>query len=154
MHIEYLANHQSKLSQLAGWHFNEWGYLKPNETLEERTARLKGCCGQNEIPTVVIGLLGNSLCGSAMLVANDMESKPELTPWLAGVYIAPEYRCKGYGYALINRIAQEAAALNVSTLYLYTPDAEEYYQNIGWLVEERCQYRGATVSVMSFSIIA
>jgi len=152
MRIEYLADYDALVPQLAQWHFAEWGYLQPQETLDGRTARLRACCGHNEIPTVVVGLLGNSLCGSAMLVAHDMESRPELTPWLAGLYVAPEYRHKGYGSTLIERIVQEAAALKIKTLYLYTPDAEQYYSRLGWSLIERCQYRGANVSVMSRSI--
>lgn len=152
MQIKYLADHLSSLSKLARWHFAEWGYLQPNETLEERIERLKKSCGFKQVPTVVIGLLGDTLCGSAMLVAQDMDSKPEFTPWLAGVYVAPEYRSKGYGAALIERIIKEAATLNMSKIYLYTPDAEDYYLKLGWLIVERCRYRDVNVSIMSFQI--
>ena len=152
--IEYLADHEELVPELANWHFAEWSFLQPNETLEGRTLRLRRSCGHNEIPTVVIGLLGNELCGSGMLVANDMDSRPKLTPWLAGLYVAPAHRRKGYGTKLIERIVQEAAALQAQVLYLYTPSSEQYYSGRGWSVMERCKYRGADVSIMSRSVAA
>ena len=154
MRSEYLADHDELVPELANWHFAEWSFLQPNETLEGRTLRLRRCCGRNEIPTVVIALLGNLLCGSGMLVAQDMDSRPNLTPWLAGLYVAPQYRRKGYGAKLIERIVQEAAALQAQALYLYTPNSEKYYFDRGWSVMERCKYRGTDVSVMSRSIAA
>jgi GNAT superfamily N-acetyltransferase len=154
MRIEYLADHEELVPELASWHFAEWSFLQPNETLEERTLRLRRCCGHREIPTVVIGLLGNVLCGSGMLVAQDMDSRPNLTPWLAGLYVAPAYRRKGYGTKLIERVVQEAAALKAQALYLYTPNSEQYYCGRGWSVVERSKYRGADVSIMSRSIAA
>src|SRR5512146_332414 len=154
MRIEYLADHKALVPELAKWHFVEWSVLQPNETLAGRTLRLRNCCGHSEIPTVVIGLLGNVLCGSGMLVAQDMDSRPNLTPWLAGLYVAPQYRRKGYGTKLIERIVQEAALLQAQALYLYTPNSEQYYSKRGWSLMERCNYRGTDVSIMSRPIAA
>lgn len=154
MRIEYLADHEELVPELANWHFAEWSYLQPKETLEARALRLSRCCGHNEIPTVVIGLLGNVLCGSGMLVAQDMDCRPNLTPWLAGLYVAPQYRRQGYGTKLIERIVEEAATLQARVLYLYTPNSEQYYRGRGWSLMERCKYRGADVSIMSRSVAA
>lgn len=55
-----------------------------------------------------------------MLVANDMESRSDLTPWLAGVYVKAQHRGRGMGAALIARVIDEARALSVPRLYLCT----------------------------------
>ncbi|WP_165694121.1 GNAT family N-acetyltransferase, partial [Teichococcus deserti] len=39
--------------------------------------------------------------GTASLAAADLDERPELTPWLAGVYVRPESRRRGYGARLV-----------------------------------------------------
>ena len=34
--------------------------------------------------------------GTASLVTKDLPSSPDLTPWLAGVLVRPEFRGRGY----------------------------------------------------------
>ncbi|HEY5540234.1 MAG TPA: GNAT family N-acetyltransferase [Coriobacteriia bacterium] len=149
MQIEYLADHPLLVPQLSGLHFEQWAYLRPGGTLEERTRRLEACCGRGGVPCVVVALSDGTLCGSAMLVALDMKTRPELTPWLAGVYVVAAYRGLGYGSALVQRVEFEASALGVRRLYLYTPDAVGFYARLGWVEDERCEYLGHEVSVMS-----
>ena len=149
MQIEYLADCPAHISELARLHFEEWSYLYPGESLEDRTARLRSSCGRNAIPSVVVALRDSELLGSAMLVAHDMDSRPQLTPWLAGVFVKPQCRGKGIGSALVRRIESEVRSLGVSTLYLYTPHTESLYERLGWSVTERCEYRNTNVVVMS-----
>lgn len=149
MRIEYLANHPSLVPELALLHFEQWGYLRPGQTLEERTARLQNACGRGGVPTVVVALEDGALRGSAMLIASDMDTRPDLAPWLAGVYVLAEHRARGFGSALVRRMESEASALGIRRLYLYTPSASDFYAELGWTVDERCGYLGQEVTVMS-----
>ena len=149
MQIDYLADHPLLVPQLARVHFEQWGYLRPNETLQDRTRRLEACCGRGSVPSVVVALLDGTLCGSAMLVAHDMETRPDLTPWLAGVYVVPAYRGRGYASALVQRVESEAASLGVRRLHLYTPDAVDFYSRLGWAVDLHSEYLGQEVALMS-----
>jgi GNAT superfamily N-acetyltransferase len=149
MHIDYLADHPQLIPQLAAHHFAQWGYLRPGETLEQRTSRLETACGRDAIPSVLVALEGGTLCGSAMLIAHDMDSRRDLTPWLAGVYVVAACRGRGLATALVRRVEQEATALGVRRLYLYTPSAEDFYTRLGWGLAERCEYLGQQVAVMS-----
>lgn len=152
MHIGYLADHPELIPVLARWHHEEWAYLRPGDSVAARAARLRGACGRGEIPTVFAAFSETSLLGSAMLVAHDMDTRMDLTPWLAGVFVAPDGRCKGIGTALVGRVVECAARLGVSRLYLYTPSAERLYSRLGWLVVERTRYRGVEVVVMSYDL--
>jgi GNAT superfamily N-acetyltransferase len=148
--IGYLVDHQKFIQTLASWHHQEWAYLRPGESLEARTARLRTCCRRREIPTVVIAFTGDALLGSAMLIAHDMDTRMDLSPWLAGVFVAPERRCQGIGAALVRRVIDEATVLGVRQLYLYTPSAEQFYRCRGWLLVEHTRYRNTDVAVMSY----
>ena len=152
MDLDYLADYSQHLRELAEWHHQEWSYLRPGEILEARIERLKGRCGRCAIPTVIIAHESEMLVGSAMLVDHDMDIRMELSPWLAGVYVRPENRGSGIGTALVRRVVQEAAVLNIRKLYLYTPDREKFYQRLGWSTHERVGYRGTTVAIMSIAI--
>jgi GNAT superfamily N-acetyltransferase len=154
MRIDYLADHPEFLPMLAQWHHDKWGYTRPGESAEARAARMKPLCGHEEIPTVFVAFSGSTLFGSAMLIANDMDTRKELTPWLAGVFVAPERRRQGIGSVLIERVVECAAKLGVATLYLYTPDAERLYARLGWRPVERTPYRGAEVLIMRREITA
>lgn len=149
MRIEYLADHISKIYELARLHHEEWSYLHPGESLEKRIEKLKICCGRHSIPSALVALKDDELIGSAILVEQDMETHTHLKPWLAGVYVKAQFRGLNFGKALVKRIENEARSLYVKVLYLYSPSAEGFYKLLGWDVIERCEYLGTNVVVMS-----
>jgi GNAT superfamily N-acetyltransferase len=82
-----------------------------------------------------------------------MDIRPHLSPWLATVYVAPEYRGQGIGSALVRRIAEEAAALGVPRLHLYAQDQMGFYVRLGWQAVESLEYRGCLVTVMALDLV-
>ena len=139
--VEYLAEHREFIPTVAYWLHAEWGHLHPGETVEDRAARVERACGRLEIPTTFVALVGDQLLGSASLVEHDMTTRPELTPWLSGVFVAPEHRRRRVGAALVERVVEEARALDTQRLYLYTPGSGALYLRLGWSVVERTFYR-------------
>jgi GNAT superfamily N-acetyltransferase len=150
MHIEYLVDRPEFIPTLARWHYEEWGNLRAGDSVEARILRLQGC-GRGRVPLTVIAVLDNELLGSASLVEYDMDSRLDLTPWLAGVFVAPPHRRKGIGAALVRRIMDKATLLCISRLYLYTVDSTAFYAGLGWSLVEETRYRENEVSIMSFS---
>jgi GNAT superfamily N-acetyltransferase len=102
----------------------------------------------------VVATDGPTLCGSAILIGADMDTRPELSPWLAGVFVVPEFRRRGIGTSLVEYITDRAGAMGVPTLYLYTPSAERLYSRLGWVPIDRCMYKGVSVVVMSKMLAA
>jgi GNAT superfamily N-acetyltransferase len=154
MQIGYLADHQEFIPTLARWYQQEWAYLRPGDSVEARIARLRDASGHKEIPTVVIAFNDLKLLGSAMLIGHDMDTRMDLSPWLAGVFVSPEQRQRGIGAALVQRVTDDARALGVQRLYLYTPSVEKFYSRLGWSVVERTGYRGVDVVVMCYDFMA
>jgi GNAT superfamily N-acetyltransferase len=152
MEIDYLADHEAFLPLLARWHHEEWGYLHPGDPVEARAGRLRGECGRGGIPTTVIAFSGETLLGSAMLIDHDMDTRMDLSPWLAGVFVSPGHRRKGIGTALVRRIMTEAETLAIPRLYLYTPKSESFYTRLGWRVVERTTYVNTGVVVMEVDL--
>jgi GNAT superfamily N-acetyltransferase len=146
--IDYYANRQHFLPVLAGWHHDEWGRFSPGSTLEARIARYR-TYGVGRIPCGFVAFDGDTPTGSANLVRHDLETRMDLSPWLAAVYVVPAYRRRGIATALCARVVAEAAALEVDTLYLFTPDRESFYAKRGWRRLGRADYRGAGIVIMS-----
>jgi GNAT superfamily N-acetyltransferase len=148
MEIDYLCNHPTLIPELAELNFKEWGQFAPSDTLEARTERMRAACGKGAVPTVLVALDDTQLLGGALLIESDLASRPELTPWLAGVYVKAEHRGRGIASRLVSRIVQEAAALGVPKLYLYTDAAQSLYARLGWEIVEQQDDNGLDVTVM------
>jgi predicted N-acetyltransferase YhbS len=117
-----------------------------------RGAKLDGWSDRGQVPNVVVACTDSILLGSAMLVAHDMDTRPEWSPWLAGAVVAPEHRRRGIGAALVERVITEARKLGFPALYLYTFSVEQYYTRLGWRSIERATHLGADVAIMSFAL--
>jgi GNAT superfamily N-acetyltransferase len=152
--IEYLADRREFITTVAHWLHDEWGYLRPNETVDDRVARVERACGHCQIPTTLVAVDVEGAVGCASLIEHDMFTRPELSPWLAGVFVPREHRRRGIGAALVGRVVTEARSLGVPRLYLYTPGTGTLYRRLGWSVVERTFYRdlwGETeVTIMEF----
>ena len=83
-----------------------------------------------------------------------MDTRPELTPWLAGVYVEPFARGRGIGTCLVTRIEAEAHRLGFRSIHLVTFDKADYYAKRGWLEVERTTYRTEPVVVMRKDLVA
>jgi GNAT superfamily N-acetyltransferase len=148
MKIYNLRDVQDYLPQLAQWHQHEWSYLNPGEDLRGRIARMQQYLRADFLPSTFVAM-DDELLGSAAIVAHDMDTRPELTPWLASVYVAPAYRRRGIARMLITHIIEQAARNDVEKLFLFTPNHSAYYQNLGWSPVEETVYRGIPVTIMS-----
>jgi len=86
--------------------------------------------------------------GMASLAAQDLETRPDLTPWLAGVTVVPSARGRGHAVRLVAAVEAEARSRGVPVLWLYTSSAEGLYARIGWETVERFAYREKIYALM------
>ncbi|MFJ2479157.1 GNAT family N-acetyltransferase [Pseudomonas sp. NPDC087598] len=151
MHLDYLCDHPELIEELAELNFKEWGEFRPGDTLVARTERMRAACGKGAIPSVVVAIEDGRLLGGALLIDSDMKTRPDLTPWLAGVYVKAEDRGRGIASQLVKRIVEEAAGLGVRELYLYTDAAQSLYARLGWEVVEDLVYEDLPVTIMKYT---
>jgi predicted N-acetyltransferase YhbS len=116
------------------------------------TTSAQGTRSRGESKCFFVAVSRQAVLGSASLVAYDMDTRMDLSPWLASVYVATEHRRQGIGTALVRRVVQEAEALGVQALHLYTPDKEPFYACLGWSVIERTTYQSYPQVVMTLPI--
>jgi len=139
--IEQLSERPDLLPTVAGWIYKEWWTEVDGANVGALTDLLQAHLILNQIPITLVASFENYPVGTATLLAHDVETEewPNLSPWLAAVYVMPDYRRQGVGAALINAIVEKAASLGVGVLYLLTLGREEFYAGLGWQVLHRSE---------------
>jgi predicted N-acetyltransferase YhbS len=137
--VEQLAGRPDLLPTVARWIFEEWWEGTEGASLNGLTDLLRLHLTPDQIPMTLIALHDSRPVGTATLLAHDVgtEQWPQLSPWLAAVYVVPECRHKGIGARLVNEVVAEAAGLGAAVLYLLTTEREDFYARLGWQVFER-----------------
>jgi predicted N-acetyltransferase YhbS len=148
MRIDYLADHPEMAPLLAAWHYQEWAELLPEWSLAEALADLNGHVGRRQIPTTFVAVEDGRPVGSASLLESDLDGWDHLTPWVASVFVIPQRRGRGVGRRLMARVVEEAKALGVSIVYLFTAGQAAYYQRLGWEPWQVTEHEGREVVIM------
>lgn len=152
MRVVPLVERPDLVEQVSAWGFAEWGHLNPGQTLEERTVRIRGKMNVDRVPIAFVALdEEDRIAGTASLIFDDLEGDPR-NPWLASVFVPPEYRKKGIASALVRTVEDAARRLGYSRLYLFTSSAPTLYAGLGWRALEQRDYRGEHIQVMDKSL--
>jgi predicted GNAT family acetyltransferase len=116
---------------VARWGWEAWG-RKSGRSFDTDLARTKALAAEAGFEKTFVLLESGAPVAMASLVREDLEDRPDLTPWLAGVYVEPEFRGRGYAVMVVREVETAAAAESVKTLWLYTRTAQGLYRKLGW----------------------
>ena len=106
--------------------------------LEYISGRLREDLNDAPIPFALVAHDGEAFLGTASVIASDLEERPQLTPWVAAVWVEPQARQRGVGGALVDRATQDCFALGVRRAYLCArPQRSDFYERLGWIAVER-----------------
>jgi GNAT superfamily N-acetyltransferase len=132
---------------VARWLWEEFSRQsgRPLEQVHERIAASTATCGP---PQTFVLLVDDEPVGTASLVAHDLDTRPDLTPWLAGVLVVPEARGRGHARSLIQAVEAAGRAAAIPSLWLYTRAAERICARAGWHTAEYFDHRGRVCALM------
>lgn len=150
--IDHLAAHPEVIPVLAVWEQQEWGHLLPEATFETFSSYFEERTVPARLPQTFVAVAGSTPVGMASLDLHDMTTRLELSPWLASVYVTPEFRNKGVGSRLVRTVMTEVKTLGLEKFYLITPNKMDFYRRLGWQVIEAAHYRGEEVVIMQYKI--
>jgi GNAT superfamily N-acetyltransferase len=149
MNISFLADHPEFIETLAPLVAEHWRPILTQETIESRTAKFRTHLNYDTPPIAWVAHSGAQVFGTAALRVHDLPDRDNLTPWLGGVYVIPEFRNRGIGAALCSAVEQKAKEiLSISKLYLFTLDKQIWYGNLGWSMFEPCTWCGRAGDIM------
>lgn len=151
MQLINLRERPEAIAEIAPWHFAQWRSLFPHKTLADFAADLAMSLQPGQVPQTWLLLdLKERIIGTGSLLVHDMTDNQELSPWLANIYIHPDYRGHGYGKVIVRHVMAQAQALGFARLYLFTEDQQAFYQTLGWQLLKTQLYEGEWVSVMQW----
>ncbi len=153
VNIDYLANHTHFIPTLAAWHHEQWQHLNPDDyDIAARCREYEIAAQTASIPLMLVAYEQNQPMGSTRLIMDDMETRPELFPWLASLFVHPHFRNQGIARQLIARLCEEAKRLGYEKLYLFTEDQEALYTHLGWCAMSNENYYDMPVTVMYYQL--
>ena len=126
---------------VAEWLWREW-WERKGRTLQQTQAIYADCVAERGAPQTFVLLEGDLSVGTVTLARKDLDERPDLTPWLAGVFVIPDRRGRGYVSHLFTEFEAACRAASVEVAWLYTNTAERVYLRAGWNAAEVIQRPG------------
>jgi len=117
--------------------WREW-WQAGGTPLDYISGRLRENMGTAPIPLALVAHDGETFLGTASVIASDLAERPQLTPWIAAVWVEEKARGHGVGAALVDRAAKDGFALGLDRIYLCArPRMTGFYERLGWTITER-----------------
>lgn len=132
MVIDFLSNHPAYIKEVASMIYKEFVENTSSEMTFEETLIFFSQTKKDGFPLTLIALEGEECLGTVSIFENDLKTQDVYKPWLASLYIKPQYRSRGVGQSLIIEVLKVTKNLGYQELYLKTETASDYYQSRGW----------------------
>lgn len=129
--IERLEKFQSDdLEKISHWMYEWWGQ-EEDYTLEKIQERFLHCLCVDKIPQTFVAKINDQIVGIYQFAMQDVDTRPDIYPWLCNVYVDSNYRHLGVGDAMMKTVYQHMQDIHIKELYLYTHH-DRFYEKYGW----------------------
>jgi GNAT superfamily N-acetyltransferase len=155
MEITFLKELLDSIIQIAQWYYAEWKgiYEASGLSFEDVKTAVAERTNTGTIPLAVVALDDKRIVGTGCLKTHDMDTRIELTPWLAGIYVERTKRRKGIGSMIVSCLDDIVKKLGMPRLYLYTPRSTIFYARLGWVENVITTYKGQHVAIMEKKLL-
>ncbi len=137
MQISNLLQYPAFADTIADRGWNAW-WTESGVSIEDYRAHLDPMLEAEGIPSAFVAHEKDRYIGSVLIIENDLDERPDYAPWIAALWVEPEFRRQGIAAQLIARSREHIATLGHDTCYLCaTADKRPYYLKQGFtLIEE------------------
>jgi len=153
--IAYLKEYQEYVPALGQWSFDTWSKFNPTSTRKGQIEKFKAHCNIDTLPLTLVALDEmDRLLGMCSLRESD-GIRPDLTPWLASLFVVPSHRNKKIAEKLIAATKRVAKEMGFDILYLLTFESSlnAYYARHGWELIGNDKLNEHPVSVMETKLV-
>ena len=119
-------------NRICDWHYNWFGKRdnKPYEEIEENL--LHSLNTRKQLPQTFVAWIDNKPVGTYQFaMMDDIDSRPDIYPWLISVYVEENHRGKGVLKTMMETVQKNAKKAGLDHLYLYTSH-KNLYDKFGW----------------------
>jgi GNAT superfamily N-acetyltransferase len=130
MHIFELSKRRDLFEEAVDAFWKQWGSKESYKFYKD--CMYHSCETDEEVPRFYIALEDERKIGTFAILRNDINSRQDLTPWLACLYVDPKWRGRGIGGQFLQFALKEAGRKGYKKLYLAT-DHDGYYEKYEWV---------------------
>ena len=154
MNIIRLENSNNDIfKKICEWNYNWWGAVN-GKSYEEVEYTLAHCLGTgSRLPQTFVAMMDGVPVGMYQLsMRDDLDTRPDIYPWLINVYVDENYRGHNICRALMETVKKNAKKAGLSELWLYTNHVG-LYDKFGWQFCETVEtFKGAPELLYSMTI--
>lgn len=127
--------------KICEWNYNWWG-VRNNDSLEKVKCYFEHSLCKDRLPQTYVALIDNEPVGMYQLsMSDDLDSRPDIYPWLVNVYVDEKFRGRNICRELMNTVSENAKKANITELFLYTKHIG-LYEKFAWeFIEEVKTFR-------------
>lgn len=135
--VKQLSECPEHLTAVGTWIYEQWWRPK-HDSPEVVFALLRTHVARDQVPFTIVALDDGVPVGSCSVIENDCVHRPQLTPWVAAVYVKPELRGRGVASAILREAAAAATRAGIAGLYIdCLAVTAPVYERSGWVIHER-----------------
>ena len=137
MEIIHLTESDNEIfEQICAWYY-EWLGEKNGESYEEVVCTMEHSINRLKLPQTFVAMIDDKPAGMYQLaVTDDLNSRPDIYPWLINVYVDEKFRGHDVCRNLMASVPANAKKAGIDELHLYTKHIG-LYEKFGWeYVEE------------------
>lgn len=146
--LDFLDGDSGEAAELARIHAGEWQHLYDGWDEEKARAEFRDQKTDGSIPCTLVLRDDGRLVGSVSIVHHDCESRPDLDPWLASLYVLPGERRRGHGSRLVEAAIELAGRNNAGCLHVFTESAEKLFLRHGFVPLAEAVTHGNAVTIL------
>jgi GNAT superfamily N-acetyltransferase len=145
--VRSMHGHPAWIEVSAAWWHRQWGEHM-GYSLDEARVAIEDLTMPGGGQAALVALVDGVPAGSAFLVQKDLETHTHLSPWLAGLFVLPQFRRIGLGKLLTAAVVEEGATLGHASIYLYT-STPDFYAPQGWITCDKVLVHDVAHEVMT-----
>ncbi len=146
--IRLLADCRDMIPVLARWFRKQWSDQLPMDP-EESFAR---CARRNALPQSLVAFRAQQAVGTVSVLPTSVASHPQLSPWVAALYVRPACRHAGIATQMVSAALEQAWSLGFDRIYIGIQAAREHYEKLGWRFEALGSSNGETILILRKSL--
>ena len=137
---------------LAAAHAREWGHLYANWNQDTALSDFQMEKGNTDLPTTwVIHHQSGALVGSVSLLMDDLPGHRDLNPWLASLFVFPEFRNLGLGRILVQKALDVLCNHQFPHAFLFTENKTSFFSKFNFGIHGQTKAEGHEAILMKWT---